>query len=378
MNVNFVMWDTCRSGGARVLFEVGNRLERRGHNVTFTTLGSPDSHSWFPLRGPQVTYAETRSGRLISGAVDRVLPKLRMQYFMDRVRLLSQAIPEDTDVNIATYCFTAFAVDRSGRGTPFYYVQHFEPLTLADTYLANMALETYYLRLNRLVVSNWLGRVVSKLTKEEPIYVGNGVNTETFHPRQVKRPDCPTVGTIVRGVAWKGEADVFEAMKQVRREKSDVKLVVTGVRDAFEKLEREYPHLNTLFIETPDDEALVQFYSMLDVFVLGSWCEGFGLPPLEAMACGTPVVSTDNFGIRDYALDGKNAIVVPARNSRKLAEGMRRVLNDENLSEQLENEGLETARRWSFENVVDKLVAAFECHSQSAQPRLKDIAGWMC
>jgi glycosyltransferase involved in cell wall biosynthesis len=234
-------------------------------------------------------------------------------------------------------------------------------------------LETYYLKFERLVVSNWLASVVSELTEEQPIYVGNGVNTDTFYPRPVKRPDSPVVGTIVSGVPWKGEADVFGAIRHVCADNRDVILAITGMREAFEKLGRANPQLNTLYIETPDDEALARFYSMLDVFVLGSWYEGYGLPPLEAMACGTPVVSTDNLGIRDYALDGKNAIVVPARNPQKLAQGISRILRDDSLSDQLRKEGVETAQRWSFEKVVDKLVSAFESGPQRARPTLADI-----
>ena len=53
-------------------------------------------------------------------------------------------------------------------------------------------------------------------------------------------------------------------------------------------------------------------YDAAQVFVVGSWFEGFCQPGLEAMACGVPLVTTDNGGCREYAIDGETALVVPA------------------------------------------------------------------
>ena len=354
-----------RFGGTRVLFEVGNRLERRGHSVTFTTLGYPGEESWFPLRVSRVIYAEKKF-RLpgirytIPTVLDHALSKFNLPYVIDRIRVLAHAMPQDIDVNVATLCFTGFAVYRSGKGTPFYYVQHFEPLFFSEEYLRNMALESYYLNLSKLVTSKWLEKVIVRLTKEQPILVGNGVNNETFYPRRVNRFKHPVVSIIARGIPWKGDKDVFEALSIVTKKIPDVRLRVTGDLHTFEQFKRTFSRIKSEFVPTPTDEELAKFYSSSDVFVLASWYEGFSLPPLEAMACGTPVVSTDNLGIRDYGIDGWNAVISsPPRNPETLAAGIMKVLRDDALVAELKKNGLQTAREFSFERVVDKLVEAF-------------------
>lgn len=362
------MWHMRRGGGNRVLFEVANRLERKGHSVTFTTLGYPGSHSWFPLSVSRVIHAEEKFGlpivkRPLSGAIDFALAKARLPYVVDRIKVLAKAIPKDIDVNVATFCMTAFAVHRSGTGRPFYYIQHFEPLFSEDNYSRAMVLESYYLKLNNLVVSEWLKKLIMELVKEEPILIGNGVNIESFHPRQVKKPDYPVVSSIVRGMSWKGDRDVFEALSVVTDRIPNVKLLVTGDRHAFQLLKMKYPQIRAEFVPTPTDEQLAYLYSTSSVFVFASYYEGFGLPPLEAMSCGTPVVSTDNLGVRDYAVQRRNALIVPPHDPEKLATAIIEVLSDDDLARELGRDGQNTSKQFSFENVAEKVAEAFESRS---------------
>ena len=64
-----------------------------------------------------------------------------------------------------------------------------------------------------------------------------------------------------------------------------------------------------------DQAALGREYDAARVFAVGSWFEGFCQPGLEALACGTPLVTTDNGGCREYAIDGETALVVPPRDA---------------------------------------------------------------
>jgi GT2 family glycosyltransferase len=64
-----------------------------------------------------------------------------------------------------------------------------------------------------------------------------------------------------------------------------------------------------------DQPALGREYDAARVFAVGSWFEGFCQPGLEALACGVPLVTTDNGGCREYAIDGKTALVVPPRDA---------------------------------------------------------------
>jgi len=100
-------------------------------------------------------------------------------------------------------------------------------------------------------------------------------------------------------------------------------------------------------------------YSCADVFIYTSLYEGFGLPPLEAMACGAPVVMTDNLGSRDFVEPGVNALITP-RDPEAIAHAVDRVLSDETLRESLVREGLRTARDFSIEKAVIRFENALK------------------
>ena len=148
-----------RTGGNRVIFEVGTRLAARGHDVTFTML-SPVGIRWFDLAGCKVLYPKISEqlSSLVYTAPEvarHLLRHILLPPRSDKLKVLASAIPE-CDINVATFNPTAFAVHRSGRGVPFYYVLHHEPLFYEDGYLKRMAEETYYLPMKYITVSSWL------------------------------------------------------------------------------------------------------------------------------------------------------------------------------------------------------------------------------
>ncbi len=105
----------------------------------------------------------------------------------------------------------------------------------------------------------------------------------------------------------------------------------------------------------PARSALPDLYCRADVFVSTSWGEGFGLPPLEAMACGAPVVLTDSRGVRDYARPNENCIMVPPRDVEQLAAAMIRILSDRAFAQKIGQAGVATASRFQWDACVDRL-----------------------
>ncbi|MHB1417624.1 MAG: glycosyltransferase family 4 protein [Chloroflexota bacterium] len=98
------------------------------------------------------------------------------------------------------------------------------------------------------------------------------------------------------------------------------------------------------------DEDLPALYGAAEAFVFPSLYEGFGLPPLEAMACGCPVVCSDATSLPEVA--GDAALLVNAGDPADLAEGMRRVLEDGDLRMQLRERGLLRAGAFSWEETA--------------------------
>ncbi len=104
--------------------------------------------------------------------------------------------------------------------------------------------------------------------------------------------------------------------------------------------------------------ALPIIYNLADVFVFPSFYEGFGMPPLEAMACGTPVVCSDASSLPEVV--GDAALTVPPDDYEGLADAVARVLEDPALADELRQRGLERARQFTWERTARETLAVYE------------------
>lgn len=107
----------------------------------------------------------------------------------------------------------------------------------------------------------------------------------------------------------------------------------------------------------PDDD-LPSIHTGASLFVFPSYYEGFGMPPLEAMACGTPVVSADNSSLPEAV--GKAGLLVQATNPNSLSSAIERGLTDEALRKKLIAAGHAQVKKFSWGNSAQELKAALD------------------
>jgi len=107
------------------------------------------------------------------------------------------------------------------------------------------------------------------------------------------------------------------------------------------------------------DEWMPAYYSMADVYVSSTLLEGFGLPIAEAMACQTPVVTSEAGSTAEVL--GPGGIVVPARDPRSLAAAVSSLLQDEILRKEMGSRGREhIVAEFSLERMVQDMLAAYK------------------
>lgn len=141
---------------------------------------------------------------------------------------------------------------------------------------------------------------------------------------------------------------------------SGVVLVIAGARgwlyeEVLEEAERHRERVRVLgFVEEEDLPAL---YRGAALFVFPSLYEGFGLPVLEAMACGVPVVCSNASSLPEVA--GDAALLVDPQDEEGLREAMERALGDEALRREMTARGLVRAARFTWEQAARQLLAAF-------------------
>jgi glycosyltransferase involved in cell wall biosynthesis len=104
-------------------------------------------------------------------------------------------------------------------------------------------------------------------------------------------------------------------------------------------------------------EELVQLYNAATMLVYPSFHEGFGLPILEAMACGCPVITSDRSSLPEIA--GGAAVIVDPEDVEGLALAMEQLLEDRTLSHEMRTKGLRRATEFSWERCAQQALSAY-------------------
>jgi glycosyltransferase involved in cell wall biosynthesis len=124
-------------------------------------------------------------------------------------------------------------------------------------------------------------------------------------------------------------------------------------------------------VEHPRPEReMAEFYGRCDLFVFSSRGEGFGLPALEAMAIGCPVVTTDSGGVRQFAMPDQNCLMTPPADAPALAQAIRSLVHDPSRRSKLRAAGLATAAEYSQDAVLERFCGyLFALAGLVAKPR---------
>jgi glycosyltransferase involved in cell wall biosynthesis len=186
-----------------------------------------------------------------------------------------------------------------------------------------------------------------------------GVDVEKF------KPDTSSVKSDIFRVVFvghiglrKGVHYLLEAWSQLKLR--DAELVVVGWThpDALDEILAKYQNLPNVSIKDFADEPDV-FYHQASVFVFPSIEDGFALVVLEAMACGLPVIVTENTGAKDVVSDGKDGFVIPIRNVNALKEKILLFYKNRELCRQMGEIARKKACQHTWKRYAEQLLSVY-------------------
>ena len=197
----------------------------------------------------------------------------------------------------------------------------------------------------------------ARISEDRIINVGNGVGLP-FSPVGPKyEPGYPYVLYVGSRKPHKNLSRLLQAygMSSARK---DVRLLLSGQPDLriAEKIAGLGLTAEVVFKDLDDDGALSEAYRGAVGFVFPSLYEGFGLPPLEAMACGVPVLTSNVCSLPEVV--GDAAILVQPRDVEEIANGIGRLVQDSALRAVLRDKGLRRAARFTWEETAQRTLSA--------------------
>jgi MMP alpha-(1->4)-mannosyltransferase len=193
-----------------------------------------------------------------------------------------------------------------------------------------------------------------------------GVDVDLFRPLPGIEPvPGRLITTASADVTMKGLSYLLEALAKVRTERDDAHLVVIGKRKPGGRSDEVIRQLglddHVEFVTGVADERIIELYGEAQLAVVPSLYEGFSLPAIEAMSCGTPLLATSGGALPEVVgRDGETALVVPPGDSEALAAKLRWALGQPGLRVTVGAAGRQrVVDQWSWRHTAERTVEQY-------------------
>jgi glycosyltransferase involved in cell wall biosynthesis len=183
----------------------------------------------------------------------------------------------------------------------------------------------------------------------------------TQHKFGLKHPLVLGVGTLE---PRKNHAGLIKAFYEAQKKKGGPAMLALagGPGWLYEETQKLVAELKlerkVRFLGRVSDLELITLYSMADVFAFPSFFEGFGIPPLEAMACGAPVITSNTSSLPEVA--GGAALLVDPTDTTALAQAIQTLLENEELRSQLVQKGYLQAQKYTWDNSARRMLGVYQ------------------
>jgi glycosyltransferase involved in cell wall biosynthesis len=337
LRVSFVIPGAGMTGGIAVVLEYYRQLTATGHEVDI----------YYPLIPYKIYHnSATRWKRLLSRIKSFISNTIK---FKRCLTLFAEVIPikpviainnlfiRNADAVVATAWPTAYDVAKlaPNKGRKYYFVQHYEIwhgcIDAVDG--------SYRLPLNIITIAPWLTDLMkSNFNRNNVTEIHNGIRLDKFYPPPAKDFGQQSILIMAHDLEWKGAKDAIDALTIVRERYPRVNIKMFGI------CARPAAPFDFEYHQYPQYEKLLSLYQSATIFIFPSHKEGWGLTPIEAMACQCAVVAT-NVGCIPILNNGQNLILAETQNPASIADAVVKLLEDKGLAEKIAAEGLKCVRK---------------------------------
>lgn len=321
MRITFLLATANLSGGVRVVAEHARILHERGHTVTVVSVPRKPvtrlDQARDLVRGRKPR-ARTRPGQHGPSHLDGSPADWRV---IGSRRAIEAADVPDADLIVATWWRTAEWAEAmpASKGVKVNFLQGYEahpgqPKDRVDA--------VWRLPMRKIVVSGWLDEIARGFGDDSAILIPNGLDTGAFPFVERGPSGRGVIGTMYTAAPFKRFGLAAAAVRELQRRGVACELVGFGTRPPKEGT--DLPPGTALDV-LPSQRRIAEIYASCDCWLFTSEREGYGLPLLEAMSCGTPVVATPAGAARELMAAGGGTLV-DSDNPALIADAVERVL----------------------------------------------------
>lgn len=263
----------------------------------------------------------------------------------------------NADITIATAWNTARDLNKlnTKKGRKLYFIQGYEvcfaPKKDVD--------ETWKYDMKKIVVSRWLKAIGQKMECNDLEYIPNAINYKKFKINKKISERANVISMMYSKSKLKGSKDGIAALKILKNKFPDIEILLFGVDERINEIPKWMK-----YFQNPSQETLInKVYNESSIFISTSYTEGWGLPPMEAMACGCAVVTTASGGVEDFAIDNETALLCEAGNIDELVDKVGLLIENKEIRFNIAYKGNNYVQRFtwkesfrSFNNVIKSLL----------------------
>lgn len=324
LEITYIMVWTKVCGGSKIILEYANRLAKRGHKINIVTYDEyPD---WYEL-SDKINFVKVPENE----DIENYIPN------------------SDVVVPTSWKCIRKAII--ANKGPVAFFEQGGSHLFEIDK-LSERKRKVVYDRMKLppfiYTVSKYSSEKIKEIYGKNSSVIYNALESRVFYPREKERDEKEISITIVgsEDFKFKNIGEVLEAIRELK-EKYLIRLNwITQTEPKTNKEEGKNAIVN------PEQKVIGDVLRNTDIYICNSEYESFGLPTLEAMTCGATVITTDTGGMRDFVIDGENALVIKHHNKEDMKEKIEILINNRDLMHKISCVGRKTASKFNWDNTI--------------------------
>lgn len=355
MNVCFVLPGIGKeiNGGYKVVYQYANLLADDGFNVQILYYNDILFNKYYIpkiIKRGYCNYLMKKEPRWFD--LNKRINKISSydKYYRDKI--------QNTNVAIATAAETVnFVKKEFSNSSKLYFIQGYEKWAMSLQDLEKTYKEKDF---TNIVISKSLKKIVDRFSTTPSVYIRNAIDVNKYKVNTpIETRNRYVLGTLYNPNPEKGFKYTFDVIKKVKKLYPSLKVIAFGVpkRPNFFPSWIEYHSCASM------DET-IQIYNSISIFISTSVNEGFGLTGLESIACGAALVASEYQGVTEYAVNNKNALLSPIKETEQLEKNILKLLKDDKLRIKLARNGSVTAKNYSWQNSYKKFKKIILCKKE--------------